>query len=139
MVTVSLPTVFFWPKEHHKQLIDVYRERYEYYGHGPSMEDFMSQTPLTVGSPQEILEKTLSFKEYFGDYHRQVFLIDHAVLPLKTVLNQLDLFVETVLSELRAEYAKRKPADHPQDSTHANRLAADHARTTKPGQATARV
>ncbi|MEW5633075.1 LLM class flavin-dependent oxidoreductase, partial [Streptomyces hydrogenans] len=61
------------------------------YGHGPSLEDFSSQTPLTVGSPQEVIERTLSFREYVGDYQRQLFLVDHAGLPLKTVLEQLDI------------------------------------------------
>ncbi|GMA85830.1 oxidoreductase [Angustibacter aerolatus] len=58
------------------------------YGHGPSMEDFTSQTPLTVGSPQQVIEKTLSFRDYVGDYQRRLFLVDHAGLPLKTVLEQ---------------------------------------------------
>ena len=33
------------------------------YGHGPSLEDFQAQTPLTVGSPQQVIEKTLSFAD----------------------------------------------------------------------------
>src|ERR687889_1245927 len=37
------------------------------YGHGPSLEDFMAQTPLTVGSPQQVIERTLGFREYVGD------------------------------------------------------------------------
>jgi len=94
------------------------------YGHGPSLEDFTSQTPLTVGSPQEVIEKTLSFREHFGDYQRQLFLIDHAGLPLKTVLEQLDLFGEEVLPVLRKEYADRKPAHVPDAPTHASRVAA---------------
>jgi hypothetical protein len=94
------------------------------YGHGPSLEDFTSQTPLTVGSPQEVIEKTLTFREYFGDYQRQLFLIDHAGLPLKTVLEQLDLFGEEVLPVLRKEYAARKPAHVPEPPTHAGRVAA---------------
>jgi hypothetical protein len=94
------------------------------YGHGPSLEDFTSQTPLTVGSPQEVIEKTLTFREYFGDYQRQLFLIDHAGLPLKTVLEQLDLFGEEVLPVLRKEYAALKPAHVPDPPTHAGRVAA---------------
>lgn len=47
------------------------------YGHGPRMEDFMDQTPLSVGSPQEVIDKTLTFREHFGDYQRQMFLMDH--------------------------------------------------------------
>ncbi|HJX78310.1 LLM class flavin-dependent oxidoreductase [Glutamicibacter sp.] len=157
----------FWPKEHYKQLIDLYRERYEHYGHGkahqavvglggqfymakdsqqavkefrpyfdnapvygngPSMEDFTAQTPLTVGSPQQVLEKTLSFQEYFGDYQRQLFLIDHAGLPLKTVLNQLDMFGEYVLPELKKEMASRAAPDIAQAPTHAGRVAARNAK-----------
>jgi hypothetical protein len=94
------------------------------YGHGPSLEDFTSQTPLTVGSPQQVIEKTLTFREYFGDYQRQLFLIDHAGLPLKTVLEQLDLFGEEVLPVLRKEFAERKPAHVPEAPTHAGRVAA---------------
>ena len=123
----------FWPTYHFQRLINLYRRRYEHYGHGradqaivglggqafirpksqdawrefrpyfdnapvyghgPSLEEFTEQTPLTVGSPQEVIEKTLTFREHFGDYQRQLFLIDHAGLPLKTVLEQLDLLGE---------------------------------------------
>jgi hypothetical protein len=84
----------------------------------------MSQTPLTVGSPEEVIERTLEFREVVGDYQRQLFLIDHAGLPLKTVLEQLDLFGVEVLPVLRKEYAARKPAHVPEPPTHAGRVAA---------------
>ncbi|MDJ0356519.1 LLM class flavin-dependent oxidoreductase [Paenarthrobacter sp. PH39-S1] len=158
----------FWPKEHYQQLIGLYRERYEHYGHGqadqaivglggqffirrnsqeavrefrpyfdnapvyghgPSMEDFTSQTPLTVGSPQELIDKTLTFREFYGDYQRQLFLVDHAGLPLKTVLEQLDLFGSDVLPTLRQEFAARKPEHIPDGPTFAGRKAALAART----------
>src|SRR3954466_15590968 len=61
------------------------------YGYGPSLEEFSAQTPLTVGSPQQVIERTLGFREYVGDYQRQLFLIDHAGLPLKIVLPLLHL------------------------------------------------
>ena len=32
------------------------------YGHGPSLEDFTRETPLTVGSPQQVIERTLGFR-----------------------------------------------------------------------------
>ncbi len=55
--------------------------------HGPSLEDFTrSRRRSTVGSPQEVIERTLTFREQFGDYQRQLFLTDHAGLPVKTVL-----------------------------------------------------
>ena len=75
------------------------------YGHGPSLEEFTAQTPLTVGSPQQVIERTLGFRDYVGDYQRQLFLIDHAGLPLKTVLEQLDILGEEVVPVLRKEFA----------------------------------
>jgi hypothetical protein len=88
------------------------------YGHGPSLEDFAEQTPLTVGSPQQVIEKTLAFREYAGDYQRQLFLVDHAGLPLKTVLEQIDMLGEEVVPVLREEFAKGRPAGVPDAPTH---------------------
>jgi putative FMN-dependent luciferase-like monooxygenase len=90
------------------------------YGHGPSLEDFTEQTPLTVGSPQQIIDKTLTFREAFGDYQRQLFLVDHAGLPLKTVLEQLDMLGEEVVPVLRKEFAARRPAGVADAPTHAS-------------------
>ncbi|MFJ6571641.1 LLM class flavin-dependent oxidoreductase [Streptomyces sp. NPDC091292] len=153
----------FWPKDHTRKMVELYRERYAHYGHGapeqavvglggqvfmrrnsqdavrefrpyfdnapvyghgPSLEEFSRQTPLTVGSPQEVVEKTLSFREYAGDYQRQLFLVDHAGLPLKSVLEQIDLLGEEVVPVLREEFAKNRPAGVPDAPTHASRLAA---------------
>ncbi|MFI5691847.1 LLM class flavin-dependent oxidoreductase [Kribbella sp. NPDC051586] len=158
----------FWPISHTKQMIDLYRRRFEHYGHGaadqaivglggqifmrknsqdavrefrpyfdnapvyghgPSLEDFTRETPLTVGSPQEVIERTLSFREHFGDYQRQLFLIDHAGLPLKTVLEQLDILGEEVVPVLRKEFAALKPAHVPDAPTHESlKAAAERAR-----------
>jgi putative FMN-dependent luciferase-like monooxygenase len=96
------------------------------YGHGPSMEDFMAQTPLSVGSPQEVIDKTLTFREYFGDYQRQLFLVDHAGLPLKTVLNQLELLGGEVIPVLRKEMAQRRDPDVPDAPTHASLVRAKY-------------
>ncbi|WP_017792299.1 CE1758 family FMN-dependent luciferase-like monooxygenase [Leucobacter salsicius] len=96
------------------------------YGHGPRLEDMMRQTPLTVGSPQEVVDRTLGFRDIFGDYQRQMFIIDHAGLPLKMVLEQLDLFGEYVLPELRKGFAKDRPADVPETPNHASRVQAKY-------------
>lgn len=61
------------------------------YGHGPSLEDFSEMTPLTVGSPQQVIDRYAGMRDLYGDYQRQLFLMDHAGLPLKTVLEQLDI------------------------------------------------
>ncbi len=108
------------------------------YGHGPSMEEFMAETPLVVGSPQQVIERTLAFREHFGDYQRQLFLMDHAGLPLKTVLEQLDLLGEEVVPVLRKEFAIGRPAGVPDAPTHAARVAAKAAEAdAKPDTAAA--
>jgi putative FMN-dependent luciferase-like monooxygenase len=97
------------------------------YGHGPALEDFMQQTPLTVGSPQQVIERTLGFREYVGDYQRQLFLVDHAGLPVKTVLEQLDLLGEEVIPVLRKEFDALQPAHVPDAPTHESLVAAARA------------
>ena len=96
------------------------------YGHGPSMEDFMDATPLSVGSPQEVIDKTLTFREHFGVYQRQLFLMDHAGLPLKTVLDQLDLLGGEVVPVLRKEIAARQDPQTPEAPTHASLVTAKY-------------
>lgn len=156
----------FWPPSHTQQMVELYRKRFEHYGHGsadqavvglggqvfmrassqdavrefrpyfdnapvyghgPSLEEFTRQTPLTVGSPQQVIERTMGFREYVGDYQRQLFLIDHAGLPLKTVLEQLDLLGEQVVPVLRREMDALRPAHVPDAPTHASRVAAKQA------------
>lgn len=153
----------FWPMSHTKQMVQLYRERYEHYGHGkahqayvglggqafmrknsqdainefrpyfdnapvygggPSMEDFTAQTPLTVGSPEQIIERYLTMADNVGDYQRQMFLMDHAGLPQKTVLEQIEMLGTEVVPVLRRELDARRPADVPEAPTHAARVAA---------------
>lgn len=155
----------FWPTTHFQRLIQLYRTRFEHYGHGsadqaivglggqvfmrrnsqdairefrpyfdnapvyghgPSLEDFMEMTPLTVGSPQQVIDRTLTFRESFGDYQRQLFLMDHAGLPLSTVLEQLDLLGE-IVPTLRAEFNSLRPAHVPDGPTHAALVVARDA------------
>ncbi|MGB5951880.1 MAG: LLM class flavin-dependent oxidoreductase [Ornithinimicrobium sp.] len=94
------------------------------YGHGPSMEQFMRETPLTVGSPQQVIDRTLSFADEVGDYQRQMFLMDHAGLPLATVLDQLEMLGAEVIPVLRREFEARRPLGVPSDPpVHASLLA----------------
>jgi len=152
----------FWTMDHTQRMVELYRRRFEHYGHGradqaivglggqflmrrnsqdavaefrpyfddapvygggPSLEEFSSYTPLTVGSPQQVLERTLSFRDHVGHYQRQLFLLDHAGLPTKTVLEQLDLLGE-ILPAMREGFDAGRPADVPEAPTHASLLAA---------------
>ena len=97
------------------------------YGGGPSLEDFMAQTPLTVGTPEQVIERTLGFRDYIGDYQRQLFLMDHAGLPLKTVLEQVELLGTEVVPVLRREFEALRAPGVPAAPTHAARRAAQGA------------
>ena len=50
---------------------------------GSSLDDYVDRTPLSVGSPQEVIDKTLTFQEGFGDYQRQLWGIDGLGLPVE--------------------------------------------------------
>ena len=156
----------FWPKDHFARLIELYRSRYEHYGHGsadqaivglggqvfmrknsqdavrefrpyfdhapvygygPSLEEFTAQTPLTVGSPQQVIDRTLEFRDHFGDYQRQMFLMDHAGLPLSTVFEQLEMLGGEVVPVLRKEFEALRPAHVPDGPTHSARVSAARA------------
>ncbi|WP_370965031.1 CE1758 family FMN-dependent luciferase-like monooxygenase [Amycolatopsis sp. cg9] len=72
------------------------------YGHGPSLEETMAQTPLAVGSPQQVIDRTMRFREDFGDYRRQLFNIDGMGLPHAAALDQIDLLGAEVVPALRS-------------------------------------
>ncbi len=103
-----------------------YFDKAPVYGNGPSLEDFAEMTPLTVGSPQQVIDRYAGMRDLFGDYQRQLFLIDHAGLPLKIVLEQIDILGADVVPVLRRELAKDRPAEVPDAPTHAARVRAVH-------------
>ncbi|GAA4563042.1 LLM class flavin-dependent oxidoreductase [Micromonospora coerulea] len=101
------------------------------YGHGPSLEETMNQTALLVGSPQEVIDRTLAFREYAGgDYQRQLFNVDGIGVPRKTVLEQIEMLGE-VVQVLRKEFAVGRPAHVPDAPTHASLKAAALAAAAK--------
>jgi len=85
----------------------------------------MHGTPLSVGSPQEVIEKTLSFQEGFGDYQRQLWVVDHA-LPLEQALEQVELLGTEVVPVLRKEMESRRRPGVPDAPTHASRVRAKY-------------
>lgn len=104
------------------------------YGGAATLEQYTEQTPLTVGTPEEVIERTLGFREYVGDYQRQLFLIDHAGLPHQEVMHQIELLGTKVVPELRKEMAARRAPGVPDAPTHqslfaARREAGEHAET----------
>ena len=92
----------------------------------------MDQTPLTVGTPDQVIERTLGFREVVGDYQRQLFLVDHAGLPLPVVLEQIEMLGELVVPVLRREFAALKPAHVPEAPVHPRVAAARGAAAGAP-------
>lgn len=115
-----------------KKSQDAYKEFRPYfneapvYGNGPTLEEFSEATPLSVGSPQEVIDKTLTFQEYFGDYQRQLFLVDHAGMPLGMVLDQLELLGGEVVPVLRKEIEARRDPASAKAPTHASLVSAKY-------------
>jgi len=117
----------FFARKNSQDALDEFRPYFDnapVYGHGPSLEDFTAQTPLTVGSPQQVIDRYAAMREHFGDYQRQLFLVDHAGLPLKTVLEQLDILGLEIVPALRRELAVDRPAEVPAAPTHTALVAA---------------
>lgn len=94
------------------------------YGGSASLEDYMQMTPLTVGSPDQVVQRYARMREYVGDYQRQLFLVDHAGLPLQTVLEQIEFLGYEIVPELRKLNAQGRPAHVPDAPTHASLKAA---------------
>lgn len=155
------------PNFHFKPLVDLYRQRFEHYGHGTqeqaivglggqafiakrsqdavnafrpyfenypmfrgsSIDDFMAQTPLSVGSPQEVIDKTLTFQEGFGDYQRQLFALDGMGLPIELALEQVELLGTEVVPVLRKEMAARRAPGASEAPTHASLIAGKYGDT----------
>jgi putative FMN-dependent luciferase-like monooxygenase len=93
---------------------------------GQRLEDYMQGTPLSVGSPQEVIEKTLTFQEGFGDYQRQLWNVDSMGLPLETVLEQVELLGSEVVPVLRREMDARRAAGVAEAPTHASLVRAKY-------------
>ncbi|WP_046731783.1 CE1758 family FMN-dependent luciferase-like monooxygenase [Streptomyces humi] len=152
------------PNFHFKPIVELYRRRYEHYGHGTAeqaivglggmafiakrsqdavsayrpyfenyplfrgskLEDYMAATPMTVGSPQEVIDKALTWQEGFGDYQRQLFAVDSGGLPIEMALEQVELLGTEVVPVLRKEMAARRRPGIPDAPTHATLVKAKY-------------
>ncbi|AZM47069.1 5,10-methylene tetrahydromethanopterin reductase [Streptomyces sp. WAC 06738] len=93
---------------------------------GSRLEDHMAATPLTVGSPQEVIDKVLTFQEGFGDYQRQLFALDGLALPVETALEQVELLGTEVVPVLRRELESRRAEGVPDAPTHESLVTAKY-------------
>ena len=93
---------------------------------GSRLEDHMEHTPLTVGSPQEVIDKVLTFHDGFGDYQRQLFAVDGLALPIEVALEQVELLGTEVVPVLRKELESRRAPGVPDAPTHASLVVAKY-------------
>lgn len=154
----------FWNIEHTAEMVNLYRQRFEHYGHGaadqaivglggqffaaeseaeakrlyrpyfdnapvyghgPSLEEFSTLTPLTVGTPEQIIDRYLGYADHVGDFQRLMFLVDHGGLPEQVVLEQIEILGTEIVPVLRKEFERRRPAHVPSDPpTHQSLVAA---------------
>src|SRR4029078_5128200 len=91
------------------------------------LEDYIQATPISVGSPQEVIEKTLTFQEAFGDYQRQLWNVDAMGLPLEMVLEQVELLGTEIVTVLRKEVVARRSPRAAVAPTHETLVRAKYA------------
>ncbi|MFD6443971.1 CE1758 family FMN-dependent luciferase-like monooxygenase [Promicromonospora sp. NPDC060204] len=108
--------------------VNTFRPYFENYAlfRGMKLEDYMRDTPLTVGSPQQIIDKVLTFQEGFGDYQRQLFNLDGLGLPVELALEQVELLGTEVVPVLRKETESRRAPGVPDAPTHASLVTAKY-------------
>ncbi len=96
------------------------------YGNSYALEDYIRDTPSSVGSPQEVIDKTMTFQQGFGDYQRQLWNVDGMGLPLEMVLEQVELLGTEVVPVLRREMASVRVEGVPDAPTHASLVRAKY-------------
>ncbi|MDR0284709.1 MAG: LLM class flavin-dependent oxidoreductase [Propionibacteriaceae bacterium] len=83
------------------------------YNRGLTLAESVGTTPLTVGSPQQVIEQILGYRESYGDYQRHLFLVDYAGVPGDVALEQVELLGTEIVPVLRAEFDRLRPAGVP--------------------------
>src|SRR5680860_592789 len=90
---------------------------------GPPLTQYMKQTPTVVGSPQQVIDKVLGFRDYAGDVQRILFALELGGIPLPIALEQIDILGESVAPVVRKESARLASPAVPAAPTHSARTA----------------
>jgi len=122
----------FWPPSHTKQMVQLYRRRFEHYGHGSA-----EQAIVGLGGQGFMRRNSQDAGREFRPYSDNAPVYGHGPsleeftrqTPLRTVLEQLDILGEEVVPVLRKEFASLTPAHVPDAPTHASLLAASTTTT----------
>lgn len=98
-----------WVRPNSQDAIREYRPYYDAHPiharSGASLEQEIATTGLTVGSPEQVVEKVLRFPQYFGPLRRVLFGFDYGGIPEASIHEVIDLVGSEVLPVLRRELA----------------------------------
>ena len=75
-------------------------------------------TPLAVGTPEQIVEKYLTYRDAIGDYQRQAFNLDLGGVPHKEIMKQIEYLGSEIVPALRAELESTRPEGVPDAPLH---------------------
>ncbi|MBF4571842.1 LLM class flavin-dependent oxidoreductase [Herbiconiux sp. VKM Ac-1786] len=106
-----------------QQALDQYRPYFRNSGMFGSMqlEDYMAATPFVAGSPQEVIDKVLGFREYAGDIARLLFTVEIGGVPGWLAQEQIELLGSEVVPVLRREMSfsgdRRFAGEAPREAT----------------------
>lgn len=84
-----------------------FRNTHVYQGAG--LQEMIERTPLAVGTPEQIVEKYLAYRDAVGDYQRQAFNVDLGGVPHREVMRQIEILGTRIVPALRAELEGSKP------------------------------
>lgn len=93
-----------------------FRNTYVY--QGASLEEMTQHTPLAVGTPEQIVEKYLTYRDAIGDYQRQAFNLDLGGVPHKEIMKQIEYLGSEIVPALRAELESTRPEGVPDAPLH---------------------
>jgi putative FMN-dependent luciferase-like monooxygenase len=124
---VGLGGMFFSAKRS-QDAIEQFRPYYENYPlfRGSKLEDHIAATPITVGSPQQVIDKVMTFQEGFGSYQRQLFTLESLALPVEVALEQVEILGTEVVPVLRREMEARRAPGVPDAPTHGSLVLAKY-------------
>ncbi len=110
----------FFAAETQAKAIEAYTPyfRNSYVYQGASLAEMTEHTPLAVGTPEQVVEKYLTYRDAVGDYQRQAFNIDMGGIPHLEVMHQLEVLGTRIVPALRAELESSRPDGVPDAPLH---------------------
>jgi len=101
----------FWPIDHVKKMVDLYRERFAFYGHGKPEQAIvgLGGQIFAARSEAEAIERyTPYFRNTYVYQGGQAFNLDLGGVPHKEIMKQIEYLGSEIVPALRAELEPAK-------------------------------